>query len=178
MTSFSTVMSYDEDLQLAIRAIQLGACHYFVKPLSRNDIRSLWQFIVRKARDVPRAILSNEAIAGHTNARGVVSLAPKPQDLKGKGKEVTMDAEAILGHENLRRKVTVPDGDGMDADKESRKRKRSNDGSKKKGKNKKKEKCGGRSNKKTVKWNAELHAKFMRVLMMDSAEGGKYHQCP
>ena len=177
MTSLSTVMSYEEDLQLALQAIQLGACHYFVKPLSRNDIRSLWQFIIRKVSDVPRAIPANEPIVSCTDARGVVSLAARPQDPRGKGKEVMVDAEAVLGHENLRSEGMILDGNGMDADKEIRKRKQSDDHrSKEKGK-KKKKRGGIRPIKKTVKWNPELHAKFMSALMMDSTEG-KHHQFP
>lgn len=44
------VTSHKTDEQLAIRTIQQGACHFFEKPISREDAQGLWQFVFRKGR--------------------------------------------------------------------------------------------------------------------------------
>ena len=81
--------SHKMDEQLAIRTIQQGACHFFEKPISRQDAQGLWQFVFRKGRKKCRI---NEV----RNVQNELHQVDSMEILKGQSKESKFPTKDLL----------------------------------------------------------------------------------
>ncbi|KAK7356163.1 hypothetical protein VNO80_15429 [Phaseolus coccineus] len=56
------VMSFDDDTKSVMKAIKLGACDYWIKPLHEDRIKNIWTHVVRKSmseKKMPKDIIGN-----------------------------------------------------------------------------------------------------------------------
>jgi two-component response regulator (ARR-B family) len=48
MSIYSTVMSADGRTSAVMRGIRHGACDYLIKPIREDELKNIWQHVVRK----------------------------------------------------------------------------------------------------------------------------------
>jgi len=61
------VLSVNDDIEKVMKSVIHGACNYLVKPIRMEELKSIWQHVVRKkieSKDQNQGIIS-DGICGH-----------------------------------------------------------------------------------------------------------------
>ncbi|KAK9750441.1 hypothetical protein RND81_02G196900 [Saponaria officinalis] len=153
------LISYETDFQLATKTLQEGVCHFLEKPLKIHEARALWQFVFRKPKKQslfrPKKVLNNDPkqnknIATNYKDKGkqIVVQSHKRKLLEdGDGDDNNNNYSIIAQISNYRNNITQTD-------------ERLN--------NKKVDVSDD-----NIKWNPQLHEKFMKVLTTNTQQGAE-----
>ena len=98
-------MSVDESTSSIMEGIRHGACHYLIKPVHEDDMRNIWQHIVRKTRNQNKE---------HEDCGGLLEVND-PNKANDDPEYISSDIDANEGIVKDRKKRSLSrEGDGVD----------------------------------------------------------------
>jgi two-component response regulator ARR-B family len=71
------VFSENDDPKLVMKAIDLGACDYLLKPVQLKEVKMIWQHVIRKKKISKR---SNHDVPNSDSGNGIYSTVTKNSD--------------------------------------------------------------------------------------------------